>query len=52
VIAILEFKTFLASKGYPTGKITRAGMSMCKLLYLRAYMVTRRVEIFMSTGME
>jgi hypothetical protein len=38
VIGILEFMTFLAGTGYPTGKITRAGTSMGKILYLRAYM--------------
>jgi hypothetical protein len=34
----LEFKTFLAGTGYLTGKNTRMGMNMGKILYLRAYM--------------
>jgi hypothetical protein len=38
VIGILEFKTFLASTGYLTGKITHAGTGMGKILYPRAYM--------------
>ena len=31
VIDILEFKTFLAGTGYPTGKITHVGMGMGKI---------------------
>jgi hypothetical protein len=38
VIDILEFKTFLAGTGYPTGKNTRAGTGMGKILYPRVYM--------------
>jgi hypothetical protein len=38
VIDILEFKTFLAGTGYPTGKITRVGTGMGRILYPRAYM--------------
>jgi hypothetical protein len=38
VIGILGFKTFLAGTGYPTGKNTRAGTGMGKILYLRVYM--------------
>jgi hypothetical protein len=38
VIGILEFKTFLAGAGYPTGKNTRAGTGMGKILYPRVYM--------------
>jgi hypothetical protein len=38
VIGILEFKTFLAGTGYPTGKNTRAGTGMGKILYPRVYM--------------
>jgi hypothetical protein len=34
----LEFKTFLAGTGYPTGKNTRAGTGMGKFLYPRVYM--------------
>jgi hypothetical protein len=33
----LEFKTFLAGTGYPTGKNTCAGTGMGKILYLRVY---------------
>jgi hypothetical protein len=36
VIDILEFKTFLAGTGYPTGKITRTGTG--RILYPRALM--------------
>jgi hypothetical protein len=32
---ILEYKTFLTSIGYPTGKITRTGTDMSKILYMR-----------------
>jgi hypothetical protein len=46
VIGILEFKTFLASTGYPTGKNTSAGMSMGKILYPRAYMGNPMGRIF------
>jgi hypothetical protein len=53
VIGILKFKTFLAGTGYPTGKITHAGMSMSKILYPRAYMGNTPDRIFlMGTGME
>ena len=38
MIGILEFKTFLAGTGYPTGKKTRAGTGMGKVLYPRVYM--------------
>jgi hypothetical protein len=38
VIGILEFNSFLASTGYPTGKNTRAGTGMGKILYPRVYM--------------
>jgi hypothetical protein len=38
VIDILESKIFLAGTGYPTGKITRAGTGMGRILYPRAYM--------------
>jgi hypothetical protein len=53
VIGILEFKTFLAGTGYPTGKNTRAGTGMGKILYPRVYMgnPTGRF-VFMGTGME
>jgi hypothetical protein len=53
VIGILEFNSFLAGTGYPTGKNTRAGTNMVRF-YTRDYIwVTRRVEIFlMGTVME
>jgi hypothetical protein len=38
VIGILEFNSFLAGTGYPTGKNTRAGTGMGKILYPRIYM--------------
>jgi hypothetical protein len=38
VIGILEFNSFLAGTVYPTGKNTRAGMGMGKILYPRVYM--------------
>ena len=38
MIGILEFKTFLAGTGYPTGINTRAGTGMGKILYPRVYM--------------
>jgi hypothetical protein len=38
VIDILESKIFLAGTGYPTGKITRAGTGMGRILYPRVYM--------------
>jgi hypothetical protein len=50
VIGILEFKTFLTGMGYPTGKNTRAGTGMGKILYPRAYMGGR--IFLMGTGME
>jgi hypothetical protein len=53
VIGILGFKTFLAGAGYPTGKNTRAGMGMGKILYPRVYMGNPTCRIFlMGTGME
>jgi hypothetical protein len=53
VIGILEFKTFLAGTGCPTGKNTRAGTGMDKILYPRAYMGNPTGRIFfMGTGME
>jgi hypothetical protein len=53
VIGILEFKTLLAGTGYPTGKNTRAGTSMGKILYPRAYMNNSTGRIFfMGTSME
>jgi hypothetical protein len=53
VIDILEFKTYLAGTGYPTGKNTRAGMGMGKILYPRVYMGNPTGRIFlMGTGME
>jgi hypothetical protein len=53
VIGILEFKTFLAGTGYSTGKNTRAGTSMGKILYPRAYMGNPMGRIFlMGTSME
>jgi hypothetical protein len=36
VIDILEFETFLATMGYPTGKITRTCTCMSKILFPRA----------------
>jgi hypothetical protein len=53
VIGILEFKTFLAGTGYPTGKITHTSMDMGKILYTRAYMGNPTGEFFlMGTSME
>jgi hypothetical protein len=53
VIGILEFKTFLAGTGYPTGKNTRVGTSMDKILYPRVYMGNPTGRFFlMGTGME
>jgi hypothetical protein len=46
VIDILEFKTFLVGAGYPTGKNTRAGTGMGKILYPKYIWVTRRVDFF------
>jgi hypothetical protein len=46
VIGILEFKTFLAGTGYPTGKNTRVGMGMGKILYPRVYMGNPTGRIF------
>jgi hypothetical protein len=49
----LEFKTFLAGTDYPTGKITRAGMGMGKIVYPRAYMGNPMGRLFlMGTSME
>jgi hypothetical protein len=53
VIGILEFKTFLAGTGYPTGKNTRAGTCMGKILYPRVYMGKPTGKFFLvGTGME
>ena len=53
MIDILESKIFLAGTGYPTGKITRAGTGMGRILYPRAYMGNPTGRIFlMGTGME
>jgi hypothetical protein len=53
VIGILEFKTFLGGTGYPTGKNTRAGTGMGKILYPRVYMGNPTGRFFlMGTGME
>jgi hypothetical protein len=53
VIGILEFNSFLAGTGYPTGKNTRAGTGMGKILYPRVYMGNPTGRIFlMGTGME
>ena len=46
MIGILEFKTFLAGAGYPTGKNTRAGTGMGKILYPRVYMGNPTGRIF------
>jgi hypothetical protein len=46
VIGILEFKTSLAGAGYPTGKNTRAGTGMGKILYPRVYMGNPTGRIF------
>jgi hypothetical protein len=46
VIGILEFITFLAGTGYPTGKNTRAGTGMGKILYPRVYMGNPTGRIF------
>lgn len=46
MIGILEFKTFLAGTGYPTGKNTRAGTGMGKILYPRVYMGNPTGRIF------
>jgi hypothetical protein len=37
VIDILEFNSFLKGTGYPTGKNTRAGTCMGKILYPRVH---------------
>jgi hypothetical protein len=50
VIGILEFKTFLAGMGYPTGKNTRASTGMGKILYPRAYMGNPTGRIFLWYG--
>jgi hypothetical protein len=44
VIGILEFNSFLAGTGYPTGKNTRAGTG--KILYPRVYMGNPTGRIF------
>jgi hypothetical protein len=46
VIGILEFNSFLAGMGYPTGKNTRAGTGMGKILYPRVYMGNPTGRIF------
>jgi hypothetical protein len=46
VIGILEFKTFLASTIYTTGKNTRAGTGTGKILYPRVYMGNPTGRIF------
>jgi hypothetical protein len=46
VIGILEFNSFLAGTGYPTGKNTRAGTGMGKILYSRVYMGNPTGRIF------
>jgi hypothetical protein len=46
VIGILEFNSFLAGTGYPTGKNTRAGTGMGKILYPRVYMGNPTDRIF------
>jgi hypothetical protein len=53
VIGILEFKIFITGTGYPTGKNTRAGTGMGKILYPRVYMGNLMGRIFfMGTDME
>jgi hypothetical protein len=53
VIGILEFNSFLAGTGYPTGKNTHVGTSMGKILYPRVYMGNPTGRNFlMSMGME
>jgi hypothetical protein len=42
----LEFNSFLAGTGYPTGKNTRAGTGMGKILYPRVYMGNPTGRIF------
>jgi hypothetical protein len=46
VIGILEFNSFLAGTGYPTGKNTRVGTGMGKILYPRVYMGNPTGRIF------
>jgi hypothetical protein len=46
VIGILEFNSFLAGMSYPTGKNTRAGTGMGKILYPRVYMDNPTGRIF------
>jgi hypothetical protein len=46
VIGILEFNSFLTGTGYPTGKNTRAGTGMGKILYPRVYMGNPTGRIF------
>jgi hypothetical protein len=53
VIGILEFNYFLAGTVYPTGKNTRAGTGIGKILYPRVYMGNPTGRIFfIDTGME
>ena len=46
MIGILEFNSFLAGTSYPTGKNTRAGTGMGKILYPRVYMGNPTGRIF------
>jgi hypothetical protein len=48
VIGILEFNSLLAGTGYPTGKNTRAGTGMGKILYPRVYMGNPTGRIFFN----
>jgi hypothetical protein len=48
VIGILEFNSFLAGTGYPTGKNTRTGMGMGKILYPRVYTGNPTGRIFLG----
>jgi hypothetical protein len=60
VIDILEFNSFLKGTGYPTGKNTRAGTCMGKILYPRVhtgnptgrfFLMGRGMEWYYPTGM-
>jgi hypothetical protein len=46
VIGILKFNSFLAGTSYPTGKNTRSGTGMGKILYPRVYMGNLTGRIF------
>jgi hypothetical protein len=50
VIGILDFKTFLAGMGYPTGKNTHAGTGVSKILYPRAYIGNLTGNFFYGYG--